>query len=105
VQLFQNLLSNAVKFRRGHAPRIAVSALWEDGAWQISFADDGIGIPADQHVRVFEAFHRLHTKAQYPGTGLGLAICKKIVERHGGRIRVASEEGRGTTLTFSLPAA
>ena len=105
VQLFQNLLSNAVKFRRGHAPRIAVSAAWEDGAWQISFADDGIGIPADQHDRVFEAFHRLHTKAEYPGTGLGLAICKKIVERHGGRIGVASEESRGTTITFSLPAA
>jgi PAS domain S-box-containing protein len=105
VQLFQNLLSNAIKFRRESSPRIAFSAVRVDGAWQISVADDGIGIPADQRDRVFETFHRLHTRAEYPGTGLGLAICKKIVERHGGRISVTSEEGRGTTFTFTLPSA
>jgi PAS domain S-box-containing protein len=105
VQLLQNLLSNAVKFRRGPSPRVVVSAQRVEGAWEISVADDGIGIAADQRDRVFEVFHRLHTRAAYPGAGLGLAICKKIVERHGGRIAVSSEEGRGTTFTFSLPAA
>ncbi|HEX5041821.1 MAG TPA: ATP-binding protein [Candidatus Polarisedimenticolaceae bacterium] len=103
VQLFQNLLSNAVKFRR-QPPRIAVSARRADDGWLISVSDDGIGIPAEHRARVFEVFHRLHTRERYPGTGLGLAICKKIVERHGGRISVESQEGRGTTFTFSLPA-
>jgi signal transduction histidine kinase len=105
VQLLQNLLSNAVKFRRRSPPTIAITARRAEDAWLISVADDGIGIPAEQRARVFEVFHRLHTREQYPGTGLGLAICKKIVERHGGRISVESEEGRGTTFTFSLPAA
>jgi signal transduction histidine kinase len=105
LQLFQNLLSNAVKFRRGVPPRITVSARKVEDAWLISISDDGIGIPAAQRDRVFEVFHRLHTRQEYPGTGLGLAICKKIVQRHGGRISVESEEGRGTTFTFSLPAA
>ena len=105
VQLFQNLLSNAVKFRRHAEPRIEVSARRAEEGWLISVADDGIGIPAAQRERVFEVFHRLHTREQYPGAGLGLAICKKIVERHGGRITVASVEGAGTTFTFSLPAA
>jgi signal transduction histidine kinase len=105
VQLLQNLLSNAIKFRRRSPPTIAIAARRAEDAWLISVADDGIGIPAAQRARVFEVFHRLHTREQYPGTGLGLAICKKIVERHGGRISVESEEGRGTTFTFSLPAA
>jgi len=105
LQLFQNLLSNAIKFRRRVPPRITVSARKVEDAWLISISDDGIGIPAAQRDRVFEVFHRLHTRQEYPGTGLGLAICKKIVERHGGRISVQSEEGRGTTFTFSLPAA
>jgi len=105
LQLFQNLLSNAIKFRRRVPPRITVSARKVEDAWLISISDDGIGIPAAQRDRVFEVFHRLHTRQEYPGTGLGLAICKKIVERHGGRISVQSEEGRGTTITFSLPAA
>jgi signal transduction histidine kinase len=105
VQLFQNLLSNAVKFRGQRPPRIAVSARRVEDGWLISVSDDGIGIPAEHRARVFEVFHRLHTREQYPGAGLGLAICKKIVERHGGRIAVDSQEGRGTTFTFSLPAA
>ncbi|HET9299607.1 MAG TPA: ATP-binding protein, partial [Candidatus Polarisedimenticolaceae bacterium] len=105
VQLFQNLLSNAIKFRRHAKPRIAVSSRKTENGWLISVSDDGIGIPAEQRARVFEVFHRLHTQEQYPGTGLGLAICKKIVERHGGWISVDSEEGRGTTFTFSLPPA
>ena len=105
VQLFQNLLSNAVKFRRHGQPRIAVFSRRAENGWLISVSDDGIGIPVEQRARVFEVFHRLHTRQQYPGTGLGLAICKKIVERHGGRISVDSEEGQGTTFTFSLPAA
>ena len=105
VQLFQNLLSNAIKFRRHTKPRIAVSSRKTENGWLISVSDDGIGIPAEQRARVFEVFHRLHTQEQYPGTGLGLAICKKIVERHGGWISVDSEEGRGTTFTFSLPPA
>ena len=105
AQLLQNLLSNAIKFRGEAAPRVHVGAsLQPDGRWRISVADNGIGIDAKFHERVFELFKRLHPRSDYHGTGIGLAICKKVVERHGGRIGVESVPGRGATFWFTLPA-
>jgi PAS domain S-box-containing protein len=106
TQLFQNLVGNAIKFRRpGLAPRIHVGAKPDGDQWVLSVRDNGIGIAADQYERVFGVFQRLHPIDTYPGTGIGLAICRKIVERHGGRIWVESTVGEGTTFYFSMPAS
>jgi light-regulated signal transduction histidine kinase (bacteriophytochrome) len=103
-QLLQNLVSNAIKFRKpGAAPEITVSAMRQETEWLFAVKDDGIGIPKDQRGRLFQIFQRLHNRSQYPGTGIGLAICKKIVDRHGGRIWLESEPGHGTTFLFTLP--
>ncbi len=126
TQLFQNLIGNALKFRSEKVPEIQISAkpngascpLPPPGAassaepqtpstgssteWQFSLRDNGIGIPAKDFDRIFLIFQRLHTREKYPGTGIGLALCKKIVERHGGRIWVESEPGQGTTFHFTL---
>ena len=104
-QLFQNLLSNALKFAGGKLPVVRVEAhAGERGLWQFSVQDNGIGIPAEHRRRIFLLFKRLHQGSDYPGTGLGLAICKKIVERHGGRIWVESKPGEGSTFRFVLPS-
>jgi len=105
VQLFQNLIGNAIKFRRGPRPRVHVEAQPDDDAWQFSVSDDGIGIAPAHFERIFILFQRLHSRSQYDGTGIGLALCKKIVERHGGRIWVASTPGEGTVFRFTLPRA
>lgn len=103
VRLFQNLLGNAVKFRRPDVrPEIQVSARTHDGGWRFQVRDNGIGIPPDQADGLFQLFRRLHGRDQYPGTGIGLATCKKIVERHGGRIWIESQPGPGTTFCFTL---
>jgi PAS domain S-box-containing protein len=102
-QVFQNLLSNAIKFRSSERPDIHIGAQHQRSEWVISIRDNGIGIDSEYSERIFEVFRRLHTRKEYPGTGIGLALCKKIVERHGGRIWVDSQFGKGSTFYFTLP--
>jgi len=102
-QVFQNLVENAIKFRSADPLRIHVGARRERGGWLFRVTDNGIGMEREHGERIFVIFKRLHSREKYPGTGIGLALCKKIVERHGGRIWVESEPGRGSTFYFTLP--
>ncbi|HVE14348.1 MAG TPA: ATP-binding protein, partial [Elusimicrobiota bacterium] len=104
-QVFQNLIGNALKFRGEEPPRIRVSCERREDWWQICVRDNGIGIDPRYRERIFEMFKRLHSRDKYPGTGIGLAICKKIVERHGGRIWVEPAPGEGAVFCFTLRAA
>ena len=103
VQLFQNLIGNALKFKGEHAPHVHISADDQGDAWTFAVKDNGIGIDAEYFDRIFMVFQRLHNRTDYPGTGIGLAICKKVVDRHGGRIWIESQAGLGSTFRFTVP--
>lgn len=103
VLLLVNLIGNAIKYRGASAPRIHISAQANNGEWLFSVQDNGIGIPPEQHGRLFQMFHRLHTRDEYQGTGMGLAISRRIVERHGGRMWLRSRVGEGSTFFFTIP--
>ncbi|WP_051327167.1 sensor histidine kinase [Desulfatibacillum aliphaticivorans] len=102
-QVFQNLLGNAVKFRGEAPPQVRITAEKQNEAWVFQVRDNGIGIDPKFHERIFTIFQRLHERGKYDGTGIGLAIAKKIVERHGGRIWIESQEGKGARFFFSIP--
>jgi signal transduction histidine kinase len=95
-------LSNALKFTDSKAPKIKINSMRENDHIKFAVSDNGIGIAEADMNKMFEIFRRLHTKKEYPGTGIGLAICKKIVDRHRGRIWPESKPGRGTTFYFTL---
>ena len=103
VQLFQNLIGNALKFKGAQTPRIHISAEDQADTWTFAVRDNGIGIDAEYFDRIFMVFQRLHSRTEYPGTGIGLAICKKVVDRHGGRIWIESKAGLGSTFWFTVP--
>jgi signal transduction histidine kinase len=102
VQLFQNLISNSVKYRGDEPPVVKISAVRDGQDWIFSVKDNGLGIDPEHGNTVFDPFKRLHGR-EYPGTGVGLAICRRIVERHGGRIWVESEARRGANFSFTIP--
>jgi PAS domain S-box-containing protein len=102
IQLFQNLIGNALKFRSRATPEILVRAERGEGEWIFSIQDNGLGIEREYNDRIFALFQRLHTREKYPGTGIGLAICRKILERHGGRIWVESLPNAGSTFHFTI---
>lgn len=105
-QLFQNLIGNALKFhKREETPRISVGAGFrQDGFYEISVRDNGIGFDEKHSEKIFEPFSRLHTASEYEGSGIGLSTCQKIAARHGGRIMASSVPGQGATFSLILPA-
>jgi signal transduction histidine kinase len=103
MQLLQNLIGNAIKFHGEDVPKIHVGVKAQAKQFEFSVKDNGLGIDPQYFERIFVIFQRLNPRENYPGTGIGLAICKKIVERHGGRIWVESAPGQGSTVLFTIP--
>ena len=102
VQLLTNLVGNAVKYHGRDAPRVHVAARARSDDWIFEVRDNGIGIASKHQQQVFEIFKRLHDQKEYPGTGIGLAICRRVVDRHGGKIWVESEVGHGSIFFFTI---
>jgi light-regulated signal transduction histidine kinase (bacteriophytochrome) len=103
IRLLQNMLSNAIKFRKkGISPVILLNATDKGSQWLLSIEDNGIGIENDKFEKIFEIFSRLHAHTDYEGTGIGLSVCKKVVEHHGGKIWLESEEGKGSNFYFTI---
>jgi signal transduction histidine kinase len=103
TQVFQNLIANAIKFHGPEAPVIQIDAEMKDNDWAITVSDNGIGIPAENWQDIFVIFRRLHTRIEYSGNGIGLSICKKIIERHGGKIWIEAQAKPGSCFKFTLP--
>ena len=103
TQVFQNLIANAIKFHALGAPVIQIDAEKKDHEWVLSVSDNGIGIPIENWQDIFVIFRRLHTRAEYAGNGIGLSICKKIIERHGGKIWIEAQAKPGSCFKFTLP--
>ena len=103
-QIFYNIVGNALKFHGDSPPIVRIEARECGDFWEVRVADNGIGIDSQFQGQVFDLFHRLHTRREYPGNGIGLAVCKTIVERSGGRIWLESQIGHGSTFAFTLPA-
>jgi len=103
TQVFQNLIANAIKYQGENKPNIEVSAEKKDGMWLFAVKDNGIGIEQWFSERIFIVFQKLHDHRKYPGSGIGLALCKRVVEKHGGKIWFESEVGKGTTFLFTFP--
>ncbi|MDB5281596.1 MAG: hypothetical protein JWO06_671, partial [Bacteroidota bacterium] len=101
--VMQNLILNGIKYNRSAHPEVKITAESREKEIVFCVADNGIGIDRKYQDRIFEPFHRLHTKNEYPGTGLGLSICKRIVDRQGGKMWVESEPQKGAKFFFSLP--
>ena len=105
VLVFQNLIANAIKFRGDETPVVQINADRNDHEWTLSVSDNGIGIPPENAQDIFVIFRRLHTRTEYAGNGIGLSICKKIIERHGGKIWIEPQVKSGCRFRFTLPEA
>ena len=103
TQVFQNLIANAIKFHGTETPVIQIDAEKKDHEWVLTVSDNGIGIPAENWQDIFVIFRRLHTRTEYAGNGIGLSICKKIIERHGGKLWVEAQAQPGCSFKFTLP--
>jgi signal transduction histidine kinase len=104
TQVFQNLIANAIKFHGAEKPVVQIRGEKKKHEWVLTVSDNGIGIPAESWQDIFVIFRRLHTRTEYPGNGIGLSICKKIIERHGGKIWIEAQDQPGCCFKFSLPA-